>query len=171
MLPILLGLLDVQEDKDQFTRIYEMYQQPMMKAAMEILGEQSLAQDALQEAFLDIIQHFDKVRDLDRRHQRGYVILVSRNKARDICRKRKEALSIEEGVEEMPPVEPGDSAELILEGIPEPYRETLLLAGFQYSPAEIAEILGESQWAIYKRLERGKDILRKKLAEEGWNEY
>ena len=89
MLPAYLGLLDVQEDKILFSWLYKMYEQPMMQAAMEILDDQGLAQDALQEAFLDIIRHFEKIRGLDERHQRGYIILVSRNKARNIYRKRK----------------------------------------------------------------------------------
>lgn len=35
MLPIYLGLLDLQEDKEIFTTIYTLYKQPMMKVAME----------------------------------------------------------------------------------------------------------------------------------------
>ena len=60
---------------------------------------------------------------------------------------------------------------IILEEIPETYQETLLLTGMEYTPAEIAEILGEKIGTIYKRLERGREILRKKLREEGYNEY
>ena len=51
MLPAYLGLLDVREDKVLFSWLYKMYEQPMMQAAMEILDDQALAQDALQEAF------------------------------------------------------------------------------------------------------------------------
>ena len=53
MLPIYLGLLDLQEDKEIFTTIYTLYKQPMMKVAMEVLKDRDLAEDAVQEAFLE----------------------------------------------------------------------------------------------------------------------
>jgi len=171
MLPIFLGLLDLEEDKEIFTHIYTLYEQPMLKAAMEILKDRDLAQDAVQEAFLDIIRHFKKVRGLDQRHLRGYVLVVSRNRAIDICRKRKDVVYIDESIESLPITEQEDSGDSILEGIPEPYRSVLLLTGLQYTPDEIAEILGENKWTIYKRRKQGKELLRKLLNMEGNHEY
>lgn len=171
MLPAYLGLLDVREDKVLFSWLYKMYEQPMMQAAMEILDDQGLAQDALQEAFLDIIRHFEKIRGLDERHQRGYIILVSRNKARNIYRKREGVVFVKDTPLTWSTENSEASVCSILEEIPETYQETLLLTGMEYTPAEIAEILGEKIGTIYKRLERGREILRKKLREEGYNEY
>ncbi len=68
MLPIYLGLLDLQEDKEIFTTIYTLYKQPMMKVAMEVLKDRDLAEDAVQEAFLDIIHRFERIRGFDERH-------------------------------------------------------------------------------------------------------
>lgn len=167
MLPIYLGLLDLQEDKELFTMMYTRYKQPMMKTAMEILQDHHLAQDAVQEAFFDIVKHFDKVRKLDENHRRGYVILVSRSKAIDICRKRKHDVYIEDYEGPFLTYELENLGENILEEISDPYREVLLWYGMRYTPAEIADILGENQWTIYKRLKRGKEILQRKLNMEG----
>ena len=171
ILPICLGLLDVQDDKVLFSWLYEMYKQPMMQAAMEILGDQGLALDALQEAFLDIARHFGTVRKLNERHQKGYVILVARNKARNLYRKRKGVVFIEDNPSALPTVKMETTGYSVLDDIPELYQETLLLTGWGYAPEEIAGMLGEKPATIYKRLERGREILRKKLREEGYNEY
>ena len=154
MLPIYLGLLDLQEDKELFTMIYTRYKQPMMQEAMRILKDRSLAEDAVQEAFLDIVRHFDKVRTYDERHLRGHVILVSHSKAVDICRKREHdvyiAVDPNSSLDDEQNLE--DPVETVLDDIPEPYREVLFWTGLKYTPAEIAEQLGENQWTIYKRL-------------------
>ena len=171
MLPIYLGLLDLQEDKEIFTTIYTLYKQPMMKVAMEVLKDRDLAEDAVQEAFLDIIHHFERIRGFDERHRRGYVLLVSRSKAVDICRKRKHDVYIEDQTESLPNYELEETGATILEGLVEPYREVLFWVGFKYTPAEIAEILGENQWTIYKRIERGKEVLKRKLNAEGNYEH
>ena len=171
MLSVCLGLLDVQEDKILFSWLYKMYEQPMMQAAMEILEDQGLALDALQEAFLDIAQHFETIRKLNARHQKGYIILVVRNKARNLYRKRKGVVFMEDNPSALPTEKSEVTGESVLEGIPELYQRPLLLTGWGYTPEEIAGILGEKRATIYKRLERGREILRKKLREEGYNEY
>ena len=170
MLPIYLGLLDLQEDKELFTMIYTTYKQPMMQAAMKVIGDRDLAEDAVQEAFLDIVRHFEKVQKYDERHLRGYVLLVSHSKAVNICRKREHDVYIEDYPDTFSNDDElnwGEPAETILDGIPEPYREVLLWTGLKYTPEEIAEQLGENKWTIYKRLERGKKILQRKLNTEG----
>lgn len=171
MLPIYLGLLDLQEEKEIFTTIYTLYKQSMIKVAMEVLKDRDLAEDAVQEAFLDIIHHFERIRGFDERHRRGYVLLVSRSKAVDICRKRKHDVYIEDQTESLLNYELDETGANILEDLAEPYREVLLWVGFKYTPAEIAEMLGENQWTIYKRIERGKEILRRKLNAEGKYEH
>ena len=48
-----LSMLDTQEEKDKFTLIYEQYQQFCWYVAYQLLGDAHLAEDAVQEAFLD----------------------------------------------------------------------------------------------------------------------
>ena len=166
-----MGVLGSWNERIVFIQLYKAYRQPMMKAAMEILGDLHLAQDAVQEAFLNVMKHVDKIQKLDERHRRGYMLLASRNRARDICRRRKNLVYLED-VQPLLLEQPRESAGLpVLEKIPEPYREALALTGMQYTPAEIAEITGENIWTIYKRIQRGKELLQKKLHEEGRNEY
>lgn len=75
-----IGLLDSWEKRVTFVQLYRAYRQPMMKAAMEILEDPHLAQDAVQEAFLNIVKHVDKIQGLDERHQRGYMLLEQSSK-------------------------------------------------------------------------------------------
>ena len=54
----------------------------------------------------------------------------------------------------------------ILEEIPETYQETLLLTGMEYTPAEIAEILGLRLTAVQTRMQRARAILKEVLSDD-----
>lgn len=47
-------------DKDTFYIIYEKYKYLMFSIAMDILKDQYSAEDAVQEAFMKILKHYEK---------------------------------------------------------------------------------------------------------------
>ena len=84
-----LSVLDTQEEKDKFTEIYERYQHFCWYVANQQLGDAHLAEDAVQEAFLALTRHLDKVEDADSPRTKKSLMTIVKSKAIDILRKRK----------------------------------------------------------------------------------
>ena len=64
MLAILLAALESEADKQKFTDIYEQYHPQMEQTALRILKNQHDAEDAVQNAFMQIIRHFEKIDEI-----------------------------------------------------------------------------------------------------------
>ena len=63
MLISYLAMIGTQHEKSEFVKLYERYRKLMHYAAKRILGDDSLAEEAVQEAFLRIAKNFGKVSD------------------------------------------------------------------------------------------------------------
>jgi len=58
-----LLLLDSDEEKDQFSQIYNTYRNLMHFVARRILNDDYLAEDAVHNAFLKVVKHLDKIKE------------------------------------------------------------------------------------------------------------
>ena len=61
MLAYFLEMLEGEKDKRAFTTLYKENHIRMEQAAMRILKDQADAEDAMQNAFLQIIRHFEEI--------------------------------------------------------------------------------------------------------------
>lgn len=93
-----LSVLDTQEEKEKFTEIYEHYQHFCWYVANGILSDEHLAEDAVQETFLALTRHLDKVEWVESAKTRKFLMTIVKSKAIDILRKKKgeSGLSTEE---------------------------------------------------------------------------
>ena len=64
MLQFYLQLLETEEELQKFTQLYETYRKLMHWTAEGILHDEHLAEDAVHEAFLRIIQNFHQIREI-----------------------------------------------------------------------------------------------------------
>lgn len=76
MLAFLLSTLESNEDKEIFTKIYEQYRPLMERTATRILKEPSDIEDAVQNAFVQIICHFDKIYEIPREELPFWIISI-----------------------------------------------------------------------------------------------
>lgn len=95
MLAFLLSTLESNEDKEIFTKIYEQYRPLMERTATRILKEPSDIEDAVQNAFVQIICHFDKIYEIPREELPFWIISIVKNEALLIIRKSQKTVSIE----------------------------------------------------------------------------
>lgn len=160
--------------------LYEEHASWMYKVAYRILNDNQLAQDAVQEAFINISNNFERIIGTDSNKIRALFVIIVRNVAIDIYRQRKKhcSLSIEEIEEDLS--ESGSSVEEILvnneafarvaEKIKElhtPYADILSLKFFyHYEDEEIARILNITPQNIRTRLHRARKSLIKLLTQE-----
>lgn len=173
MLALFLAALESDEDRRRFSALYERYHGKMERIAIGILRDQRDAEDAVQNAFLQIIRHFEKVSEIPCEELPFWSISIVKNEALLLLRKRRDILPLEDwdGFEQSA----GDVTEYaalveLFRKLPETYRAVLemkLLIG--YTDQEIADRLGISETAVSSRASRGRALLRKLVEKEGFH--
>ena len=175
---LFLALMDKEEDKEKFVRLYEKYRYFLWYLANERLHDAGLAEDAVQEAFFALIRHMEKIGDVDSSATRNFLATIVKSKAVDILRKHWE-----EPVEEIPEENGGEKSDVLDDCICRESYETLLKAvarlddiyrvvfEFRYlhelSEKETADILGVTPKTVNIRIFRARKKLQKILAETG----
>lgn len=168
MLLFYLSLLDTQEDKDKFTYLYKRYAPLLKHVACQKLGDEQLAEDAVHNAFLNIIKNFHKIEDETSHKTRHFLVVVTENAAIDMLRKARHMSRVD--FEDIAPtlstteelldgIAVRELAELI-KALPEIYRTALELRVYHgMSEKRIAATLDISYAAARKRLERARAML------------
>jgi RNA polymerase sigma-70 factor (ECF subfamily) len=133
------------------------------------VADPSTAEDILQDVFVRFQGRFDEFHDPVK--VQGWAFLVARNAIIDHYRTRKPTAELSESL----PVEPGeiDPTEMeelhfifrqIMNRLPEPYREALVLTTFEgLSQEELAKRLGISVSGAKSRVQRAREQLKEML--------
>lgn len=136
------------------------YGNSLYRLCSVMTGNREDADDAVQECFL---RYIEKASDFnDSEHEKAWLIRVASNICKDILRKRKHQsfVSLDEirnlGTRE-------DNAQILgmLVSLEEKYRIVIHLHYVEgYKAREIASLLGISEAAVKKRLQRGREALK-----------
>ena len=177
---IIFAAIQNKENRRRLEALYEEHASRMYKVAYRILNDEHLAQDAVQEAFINISNNLEKIIGNNCNKLRALFVIIVRNVSIDIYRLRKKqySVSIEEIEEDLP--ESGSSVEEILmnnetftrvtEKIKElhpSYADILSLKFFyHYEDEEISRILNITPENIRTRLHRARKSLIKLLSQE-----
>ncbi len=159
----------------EMERLYREYRTPMFRIALAILRDEGLAEDAVQLAFLKIFQNFEKIDRTDCNKTRSFIVILVKNTAIDLYRRRgrENVISFEDLERPLPAQEaqPEERAIAKLEGeklaaclgkMEEKYANLLLLRYYHgYQNREIAQLLGMSQTQVAMGIYRGKQRLGK----------
>ena len=92
---VYLALLENEEDKTLFIKIYEENYLKMYHIAFRILNQKMDAENAVQEAFLSVINNFSKYSKLSCSEMTGLCVSIVKHKAIDVLRKQQH-LSVQE---------------------------------------------------------------------------
>ena len=172
--------MKTEEDREKAAEIYRLYRGTMLYTAKSILHETHLAEDAVSEAFIKIINNFEKINIIDCDQTRSFIVIIVRSVALDILRRqnRTQTISLEDYRDY------GDSKEPVFEDVSareacsriadciarlnKNYSDILYLKiEMGYSYEEIAEILGITQENAKMRLSRARKALKEQLRTEG----
>ena len=82
MLLFLLETLDDNDDKLLFSELYHEYKKKMLYAAYQILHDQDKSEDAVQQAFINIINQFSVIKKLNPQQIKPYFITAAKNTAK-----------------------------------------------------------------------------------------
>ena len=159
-------------------KCYELYEQKMFRVALSVLHDETLAEDAVQEAFLQLIRHKVHFAKADSDDCKRYIITVIRNASINIYNKRKnesQVVSFTENLEavcESEAIAPDENTEAesdcdpLINTLPEKYYDVVYcLVVKDYSIAETARKLGITEANVRKRYERAKKMMRQNLGQ------
>ena len=157
--------------------LYREYRSPMLSIARSILRDEGLAEDAVQQAFLKLFQNFEKIPRDGCNKTRSFIVIIIRNTAIDLYRRRsrEKVISFEELEVPLPAGE--DSPELLAEAgetsrelaeylgrMAEKDSSLLMLRYYHGCPnKEIAQLLGMTQAQVAMGLYRAKQRLLKMM--------
>ena len=170
-------------EENKFEQLYLAYRQVMFYAANSILKDPAMAEDAVHQAFIRILNHMGKIGEVHCPQTRSFVVIIVRNVAINLYNSRKKqlALSLDELAEWTPDEAASPSDELeakegslhlaqLMARLPDGYRSVLLLKYDNgYSTAEIASMLGLTEENVKKCLQRARKKLQEILEREGVN--
>ena len=143
------------------------------QTALRILRDPHDAEDAVQNAFLQVIHHFDEISEIPCKKLGFWIISIVKNEALMILRRKQKELPQEDWNTFSADVsDPTSYNELVhlFSQLPPTYRSALemrLING--YSGKEIAQHLGISESAVNTRISRGRALLREIAVKEGFH--
>ena len=164
-------------NRDAFATVVEKYQNLVCSVAYAKTGSVAVSEELAQDAFLNAWRSIGELRDPTRLRQ--WLCGIVRNLARNRSRRNERdvmhaAESIEHSVvvdesetdpqEQSMAREETDLLDRTMQGLPETYREPLVLFyREQQSVARVAELLDLSPDAVKQRLTRGRKLLREEI--------
>lgn len=181
MFTTLIMLIDSPEEQSRFEELYNEYERLMFFIARKKLGSNQLAEDAVNDAFIRIIKHFDEIEQIACPRTKRYVVVIIRNICNDMYAKAKRSpeiysddfLEVLENTELHGTLSSEDSffqrydmalIQQALSALTEEARNILYLSVVcEKSRNEISELTGLKTETVKKRLYRARKELRKLL--------
>lgn len=169
-------MLNTPEEQSKFEQIYDAYRGLMFHVAYRILGNTHDAEDAVQQAFLVILDNLGKISEIRCPKSRSFVVTIVERKSIDLYRskRRNAVLPLEEEAVNVPsPSEVDAVAERTvfakaMATLPTRYRELLFLKYDNgYSEREIAAMCSMTEANVSKTIQRAKKKLKAILSEQG----
>ncbi len=182
MLMYYLQLIETEEDQQLFTMLYLNHRQQMFWKANQYLKNNSLAEDAVQNAFEGVARHMEALQGRSDTDMRNYLLKAAQNAAINLLKKESRQ------VEYFEYVDPSQIKDSVLETlcgklteeavvnaiskIKEPYNAVLYCHFvMDMDQKAVAAVLGRKPAAVRQQLLRGKkqlqDLLREELKENG----
>ena len=161
MLIYYLQMLDTPEEKMRFEQIYLKYRGLMYRVADSILRNRQDAEDAVHNAFLRIIKHFKKFQTTPVEDLAPQVVVIARNEAISLLRKRKGDAPLEDWDGLAASSESVSDYHALVDSftrLPQTYRAVM----------EMKLLLGCSDGEIAAKLSRGRQLLRDIVEREGF---
>lgn len=169
-LTVCMTALESAEERRLFEDVYRACCGRMLALARRRLSAQADAEDAVQQSFLALAEHFSRLCRLPRPQLEAYLVVTVERKCIDILRQqaRRDGVPFDENTVLVTPPPCGDPVADAMGRLPPRCREALLLRyGCGYSTRETASLLELSFAAAQKLLQRAKAALRQELEKEG----
>ena len=160
-----------QETRDKYEALYNKYCRLMKYIALKNLSNETLAEDAVQNAFIKLFRYCEKIDDLDSAKTRMLISVVTESESKDLLlkekkyalRERKASLLDGESMDVSNAFIENSEVDERLSKLPEKYRTVLMLKTYYcFSDKEIAFLLNITNSNVRKRLQRARQFFAEK---------
>lgn len=180
MILLLLSSMENDEDRNKVIFVYKNFRLGMFWTAREILKSNSLAEDAVNDSFVQIIRNIDNIDLSNIPKTRGYVNVICRNMAYKILRKNPDVMEeydedkisdiVCDPLDNIIARESIDSLADAINRIPQKYADILLMKVVsKMSINDISKTCGISCEAVKKRLQNAKKLIILEIKKEGYS--
>ena len=145
--------------------LYRSYRGAMLQRALGVLGDHTLAEDAVQEAFIRISRHIRRFETMNPDERRYLCLTIAKNAALNMLRDRG-------FVDELPDTHAAVDRDIALsidinaafDTLEEGHRQVVLLRlRYGFDTFETAKLLGIKSGTVRSRLNRARKILKEIL--------
>lgn len=174
-MPLFLLMIEDASRREEYSAAYYKYRQHLFAVAKTILKDDTLAEDAIQNAFLSIIEK-DSLPSADERRTKAFLTIAVRNKAVDILRQRGDLLDqeptdaqfgIAAAIEKSEHSQRVSDLALALSELPAEHRDLLVKHYYiGISAKELAHQEHVHYRTILHRIEIAEDMLKAAFTEE-----
>jgi len=167
---VYLQTLESETQRSKVEQLYRRYGGLMKYVAMKVLDNEHDAEDAVEQAFVSVMENLHKIGKVDSLETQSYVTVITERKAIDILRSRSKIVDIEfdetrTGIEI--PVQGENGLAEAMAQLPAQYRQALLLYYHMgYTTREIAKMMGLKQTSVQKLLQRARTALKQRMEEK-----
>lgn len=176
-----LMLIDNEEDRQKFKKIYIIYRMKLQYVAFSILQDSHEAENMVHDTFLTLIDNLDKIDEAECNKTWNYIVTILKNKCFNYIKKQKKCEVTEDEMIDVPDENAEDIASGILQDeminvlsksiqrLKYPYKEVIYLQYYNgLSSKEIGKILGISAENVRQIAKRAKKRLKETLIEMGY---
>ena len=151
---------------DGIENIVRTYGNTLYRLCFVMLGNESDAEDAVQESFIKYLQKTPPFENTE--HEKAWLITVATNQCKDILRfRRRHPQTDLENLRETPQLSSDSGILEALMTLPEKFRFVLTLYYVEeYRIEDIAKIIGRTPSAVKMRLQKGRRLLEETFRKE-----
>lgn len=156
----------VRPTDEQMRKMVDTYSNMLFKICFVMLCNEHDAEDAVQETFIKYLERNPRFESDE--HEKAWLIRVAQNICNNMIRfrMRHKAVSLDDLREYCQDSSDLEALEFIM-NIPAKYKSVLLLFYVErYQTNEIAQMLHLSETAVRKRLQYGRDLLKREYADD-----
>lgn len=179
MLSAFLSMIKDETERELVRSLYEANEQIMYNIAYNILHNRTDAEDAVQDSFVRVINHLEKICEIDCNETRFYLVIIVKNVSLNMLKKKQRHPEID--IDEVYDVQTDDNIEdEILDKInseeirnalrelsDNDYEILFLYLVKEHNPSEIADLIGISANLARQRIFRARKRLIKLLGKRG----
>lgn len=159
-------------DRSKCEGLYLQYRNLMYHVAYGILHDARGAEDAVQRAFVKVIDYLQKIGEIHCPKTKSLMVIIVKGVAINAYNRRKKhgETPFEEFYNLPAEDAPTDGVTAAILRLPSIYAEALELRYVQgFTVREIAGLTGAEEAAVQKRIARGREKLREVLEKEGYD--